>query len=135
VFGGTVNSVAVDSLSARVVVAYADLARRSGLLEMTITPSGGQVLVTAKLSVLGQSVSASATSDLRLKDGIIVMTARSLRVLGQSSPALLNALTGRLDLRVPVGTLPYNLALTGLHITPDGVVLDASSGPTVITLH
>jgi len=103
-----------------------------GLVGVTMTPREDGVEVRARISVLGMSVTATAVSSLSLKGRFIVVTARSLRALGQSSPAILNALTGRLDLRVPVGTLPYGLQLSGLHATSAGVVLDAKSGPTVL---
>lgn len=128
-----VESIPVSSIDATALVTYADLAHRSGLAGVTITPSGDGVQVTARLTVLGQTVRATADSRLSLRGDRIAVTARSLRVLGQSSPALVNALAGRLDLLVPVGTLPYGLHLTALEATPAGVRLTARSGPTVLT--
>lgn len=133
VLSGSVTSVPVDELTAQALVTYADLAHRSGLVGLTITPAGTLVHVTARITVLGQHFTATAVSSVALKGTSIVVTARSLRALGQSSPAILNALTGRLDLRVPVGTLPYGLRLTGLQVAPEGLLLQARSGPTVLT--
>jgi hypothetical protein len=130
---GDVGAVPVSGIDATALVTYADLAHRSGLTGVTITPAEGGVTVTARVTVLGQTVRASADSRLSLRGDRIAVTARSLRVLGQSSPALLNALAGRLDLLVPVGTLPYGLHLTSLSATPEGVRLTARSGPTVLT--
>jgi len=127
-----VGAIPVSGIDATALVTYADLAHRSGLTGVTITPIEDGVQVTARLTVLGQSVRASADSRLSLRGDRIAVTARSLRVLGQSSPALVNALAGRLDLLVPVGTLPYGLHLTGLDATPQGVRLTARSGPTVL---
>lgn len=132
VLRGDVNEVPVEGLTATALVTYADLARFSGLVGVTITPLANGVQVTGRLSVLGMSVRATAISRVSLVGRSIVVTARSLKVLGQTSPAILNALAGRLDLRVPVGTLPYDLQLTGLHATTAGVLLDAESGPTVL---
>jgi hypothetical protein len=128
-----VGAIPVSGIDATALVTYADLAHRSGLAGVTITPAEGGVQVTARITVLGQSVRATADSALSLRGDRIAVTARSLRVLGQSSPALVNALAGRLDLLVPVGTLPYGLHLTGLEATPEGVRLTARSGPTVLT--
>jgi hypothetical protein len=128
-----VESIPVSGIDATALVTYADLAHRSGLTGVTITPAEGGVQVTARITVLGQTVRATADSRVSLRGGRIAVTARSVRVLGQSSPALVNALAGRLDLLVPVGTLPYGLRLTSLSATPDGVRLTARSGPTVLT--
>jgi len=128
-----VSSIAVESLDARAVVAFADLAHRSGVVGMTIEPEGSDVRVTGRVRVLGQTVRASALSRVSLRNGRIAVTARSVRVLGQTTPGLVNALAGVLDLLVPVSRLPYGLTLTGLDVTPQGVVLRAESGPTVLS--
>jgi len=80
-----------------------------------------------------RALRASALSRVSLRNGRIAVTARSVRVLGQTTPGLVNALAGVLDLLVPVGRLPYGLTLTGLDVTPQGVVLRAESGPTVLS--
>lgn len=130
---GSVTSIAVESLDASAVVSFADLAHRSGVMGMTIEPEGTDLRVTGRVKVLGQTVSASALSRVSLRGGRIAVTARSVRVLGQTSPGVVNALAGVLDLLVPVGTLPYGLRLTGLEVTPAGVLLHARAGPTVLS--
>lgn len=129
---GEVGAIPVSGIDATALVTYVDLAHRSRLVGMTIRPAAGGVEVTARLTVLGRSVQATAMSSLSLRGGRIAVTARSLTVLGQSTPALVNALAGRLDLLVPVGTLPYGLHLTGVDATAAGVLLSARSGPTVL---
>jgi hypothetical protein len=129
---GTVRSIPVRSLEATAVVTYADLAHRSRVVGVTIAPEGDALRVTGRATVLGQTVRVSALSSVSLRGGRIAVTARSVRVLGQSSPALVNALAGTLDLLVPVGALPYDLQLTSLRVTPAGLQLSARSGPTVL---
>ncbi len=131
--GGKVLVIPVEDLDATAVVTFADLAHRSGVVGLTITPEGDGVRVTGRVKVLGRTVQASALSRVTLRGGRIAVTARSLRVLGQSSPAVLNALAGTLDLLVPIGKLPYDLTLTGLAVTADGVELRAKAGPTVLS--
>jgi len=127
-----VTSIPVAGLDATAVVTFADLAHRSRVVGLTIAPEGDGVRVTGRVTVLGQKVQVSALSSVSLRTGRIAVTARSLRVLGQSTPGLVNALAGTLDLLVPVGTLPFDLHLTGLQVTPDGLLLAARSGPTVL---
>lgn len=131
--GGSVTSIPVEGLHATAVVTYADLAHRSGVVGLTIAPEGEGVRVTGRVTVLGQTVRASALSRVSLRRGRIAVTAQSVRVLGQTSPGVVNALAGALDLLVPVGRLPYDLELTGLAVAPEGVVLRAESGPTVLS--
>lgn len=130
---GTVGAIPVGGIDATALVTYADLAHRSGIVGLSIAPAEGGVRVTGRVTVLGQSVRATALSRLSLRGNRIAVTARSLSVLGQSTPSLVNALAGMLDLLVPVGTLPYGLQLTDLRATPEGVLLTARSGPTVLS--
>ena len=128
---GQVADVPVSGLDATAVVTYVDLARASDVAGVSITPAAGGVNVTASLKVLGQAVQATATSDVTLKGTAIVVRARSVSVQGGSA-LLTRALSGRLDLRIPVGTLPFGLRLTDVEATPSGVRLTASSGATVL---
>ena len=126
-----VTDVPVSGLDATAVVTYVDLAHASDLAGVVITPARGRVDVTASLKVLGQTVKAVASSDVSLSGSTIVVRARSISVQGGSA-VLTAALAGKLDLRVPVGTLPFGLKLTDLVATDAGVRLSASSGPTVL---
>jgi hypothetical protein len=129
---GSVTSIPVAGLTASAVVTYADLAARSGLAGVTITPQGDLVRVTGRVTVLGRTVRATALSRVALRGTRIAVTASSLQVLGESTPRLVDLLAGALDLLVPVGRLPYDLRLTGLRVTPGGIRLAARSGPTVL---
>jgi hypothetical protein len=129
---GSVTGVPVEGLSATAVVTYGDIASLGTLMGITIVPAGSLVRVTAHLTLMGQRVTAVSESSVRLAGRAVLITAQKLSVLGQSSGPLTRALAGRLDLRVPVGTLPYGLALTGVHVDKQGLILEARSGPTVI---
>lgn len=129
---GQVSSVPVEGITATAVVTYADIASRGNIAGLSVQPAGSRVKVTGRITVLGQSVTASTESTIRIDGRSLVVTAQKVTVLGQSSGALNNALARRLDLRVPLGTLPYGLQLTGVHATSGGVVLDARSGATIL---
>ena len=127
--------VPVSRLTATAVIAYADIASARGVdRKLVVAPSGdGLVRVTGSVSVLGETLSATALSSVRLDGRTVVVTARRFEVGGKAADAALaSALAGRLDLRVPVGALPYGLVLTGLTITKDGIVLTAEAGPTIL---
>lgn len=132
VLRGEVSRIPVDGVTADALVTYADLAHSSGIVGLSVKAADGEVTVTGRVTVLGRTVTATAVSRVTLRGRSIAVTARSLKVLGSTSPALVNAVTGRLDLLVPVGTLPYGLTLTGLTVTQEGLLLQAESGPTVL---
>lgn len=129
---GKVDAVPVSGLDAVAVVTYADIAKKGGIAGISVTPLGAGVRVTGRVTVLGQTVTAATDSTLRLSGRSIVITAQRVMVQGQSNALLNKALAGRFDFKVPIGTLPYGLGLTGVTPSADGVHLEARSGPTVI---
>lgn len=131
---GSVTSVPVAGVRARAVVAYAELARRSGERRLAVAPAGdGRVRVTGSVQVLGRTLSAVAVSRVEVDGGALVVTAESYEVGDATADALLSrALGGRLDLRVPVDGLPYGLQVTGVEVQGDGVAVLAQAGRTVL---
>jgi hypothetical protein len=129
---GKVSNVPAEGLTATAVVQYVDIVGRSKIVGASVTPVPGGVKVTGRVTVLGQTVTASTVSTVRLEGRDIVIRARSIAVQGASSPAINDAIAGLLDVRVPVGSLPYGLRLTGIRPTSAGLVLSANSGPTVL---
>lgn len=128
----SVTSVPVERLSARVVIAFVDLAS-SGGRSLTIAPDGGRLRVNGRVTVLGQSLSVGTTSSIRIDGSALVITGQTVSVQGKQLAGPVGAaLAGTLDLRVPIGRLPYDLTLTGVHVEAGGVVVTAASGPTVL---
>lgn len=129
VLGGHVRSVPVGSLSARARVSYAELSAASGNRHLQFSPAqDGAVRVAGDLSVLGAGVKAAAVSRLSLQGSTLVLTSQTAKVGGVD----LGGLASGLDLKVPVGGLPYGLRPTGVSTGPDGVVLRAEGGATVL---
>lgn len=112
---GSVTAVPVEGLTATVVVSYADLAAAARLQGLAITPKGSDQLQLSA-TVRGQQVSADATVRLEGDDVVVVPAG--------SAP---------LGFRASVGSLPYGLRLQGVTVTPGGLRLAASSGPTVLS--
>lgn len=127
-----VESVPVRRLEATALVSAVSLADGSGTSDLSVEVVDGALRVTGEVQVLGATVTAVATSRVRLEGTRIVVSAESLEVQGRSSAALPRALRGALDFRVPVGTLPYGLRLTGVTVVDGGVQVSATSGPTVL---
>lgn len=131
--GGTVTQAPVQRLTARALVSYADLSRRSGSRRLTVAREGSGVAVTGSVEVLGRRFEATAVSTVRLDRGDIVIRAQRFRVGAEPvDEAVTRALGDLLDLRVKVGRLPFDLQLDGLGVEAEGVALTATGGPTVL---
>lgn len=129
---GTVDAVPVDGLTATGVVGYDDLARLSNLPSAQVRPAGAQLDVTARVTVLGQVLTVASRSAVTVSGGSLVLTPQTVRVQGSSSDLLDHAVRDRFDLRLPIGTLPFGLHLTGARVTHAGLVVTARSGPAVL---
>jgi hypothetical protein len=130
---GSVTRVPVAGVTARALVAYGELSRRSGDRRLTVAPAGDRVRVTGSVLVLGRTVTATAVSRVEVVDGALVLTAESYSVGDAAADDLLTrALGGRLDLRIPVSGLPYGLQLTAVDVQDDGVSVLAEAGATVL---
>ena len=131
---GDVASVPVDVLEARALVPYDELAQRSGAADVTVEPVGDRVRVTGRVEVLGRTLMAATLSRVELDGSDVVVTAESFDVGNQTLSAVLTrALTGKLDLRLPIEGLPYGLEPIALEVTPGGILVDASAADTVLT--
>lgn len=129
--GGDLTALPVGGLTATARITYADLARRTGLKGVSVTPEGERIRVTATVTVLGRSFTGSAVSSLLLRDGVLSFAARTATVAGASA-RVARVVAERLRFLVPVGDLPFGLRLDGVEVTRDGLRLTASSGPTVL---
>lgn len=132
VVGGDVTALPVEALDADVLVTFADLARRTGLQGVRIEAAGDDVRVSARVTVLGRTYSASAVSALALRGDVLTFVARSAVVAGERSEELRALVAQALRFAVSVGELPFGLQLDGVEVTPQGLRLQASSGPTVL---
>jgi hypothetical protein len=133
---GSVERVPVEAVEARALVSYDQLSQRAGDRQLRVAPAddGQRVRVTGSVDVLGRSLSAVAISRVEVVNGAIVLTAEEFEVGNEAADGLFrNALSGRLDLTIPVTGLPYGLQVTGLDVEPDGVVVQATASDTVLS--
>jgi hypothetical protein len=130
---GSVSTVPVDRLRATVLMSYADMSTQLRDRRLSVSRSGDLLRVTGSVSALGRTVSASALSSVALSGTSVVVTAQRFEVGGRAPDRLLTqALGNRLDFVVRIGTLPYGLKLTGVHVGPDGIVATAAGTNTVL---
>ncbi len=118
---GALQMVPVDRLTLGAVVPWSDLSALSTGRDVQIAPgtTPGEVQVLAAVDVLGTRLTVSAVSSLRLDGRTLVLTARDLKVGPASAPpAVVRALGGDLDLRLPLPPLPYGVQLTQRPLHP-----------------
>lgn len=84
-----------------------------------IAPDGGDLRVTGTTAY----GTIRGTARLGVASGGITVTPGQLDVAGIS----VGSLASRFTFTIPVGELPLHLTVTGVHVTPGGVVVDASA--------
>lgn len=119
--GWNIDKIPVDHATAQVTVPYSELARLSDVPGLTAKAHGDAVTLTAPLTGLG-TVTAVATP--KLTGNVVSVQPSSASVNGRPLPV---ALVGRLAYRLPVDSLPFQLKLTGLHVTADGLTGSATA--------
>ena len=132
---GSVQRVPVEGVRARALVSYEALALRSGERSLTVAPADGdRVRVTGSLDVAGRTLSVVAVSRVEVVEGDLLVTAEEYEVGNETADRLITRAIGdRLDLRIPVTGLPYDLEVTDVDVQPDGVAVVARTGATVLS--
>ena len=131
--GGAVDAVPVEELAATGVVTYAQLEALAGAgdLELAHDPQG--VRVRGSVRVLGRTVTASAVSSVALDGDTLVVRATRLDVEGARPPAAVErALRDRLDLRLPLPPLPYDVTLREVSPGPRGITVSGTARDVVL---
>lgn len=129
------ETIPVESVTARALVPYEALTQRYGDSGLIVEPEGdGRLRVTGRLRIFGQTLAAVALSRVEVEDGDIVIVAEEIGLgeEGGGDDVLTQALREQLDLRVPVEDLPYDLTVTGAEVRPDGVALRAEATDVVL---
>ena len=130
---GSVQRVPVEEVRARALVGYDDLARRAGERSVTVAPAGDRLRVTGSVDVGDRTLSVVAVSRVEVAEGDLLVTAEEYEVGNETADRLITRAVGdRLDLRIPVDGLPYDLEVTGVSVQPDGVAVVARTGATVL---
>lgn len=133
---GSANDILIDSASEQALITFDDL---NAYLESTdrsvrVEPSdGGNVRLTATVTVLGQEISASADAEISAADGAVAIRPTRLNTntdLDASSEALLGR---RLTVVVPMDPLPFGQQINEIRTVDAGFIVDAGGSNIVIT--
>ena len=131
---GSVTSVPVDRVDARVLLPFSVLERSTEVGDLTVAPEGDRLRLRGTVEVFGRELSGSALSRITTEDGAVVVTAERVDVGNDVANDLVSrALRGRFDVRVPIGGLPYGLQVDGVRVQPDGLSVRARGTDTVLS--
>ena len=131
---GTVTSVPVDRVDARVLLPFSVLERSTDVGDLTVAPDGDRLRLRGSVEVFGQELTASARGRLTVDDGAVVVTAESVDVGNDVVDDLVgNAVEDRFDVRVPLTGLPYGLEVDAVTVQPDGLAVTARARDTVVS--
>jgi hypothetical protein len=115
--GQNADSVTADNATGTALIAYSQVQRRlpAGI---KVSPDG------SGLSVVGTSAygAIKGTARLGVSSAGITVTPQSLTIAGISA----GSLASRFTFTIPVGVLPLHLTVTGVHVTPGGLVVNAT---------
>lgn len=131
-----VRRIGIGRSSEQVTLTYADLNTYLDAtgrpLRLAAASDEGLVTISGSVSVLGQSVEASADVDLYVDNGALHLAPRQIdtgsMTLDQASRLLLRQ---RLTLTVPLGALPFGHTLTSVTPYHDGLRVSAE-GTSII---
>jgi hypothetical protein len=128
-----VSEVPVDRITGDLTVGYDDLARASGIQNLTIVRDGDGLKVSGSVEVLGQQVDANATGSVAVQDNDLVITAERAEVGGVELPeAALRAAAQLLSFKVSPRGLPLALRITDVTIGDTGLQVSAVSEDAVL---
>jgi hypothetical protein len=127
-----VSQIPVDHVDGTATLSYALVSAQIGH-GTTLTYAGDGLRLTTTATILGQSVPLTAVGKVRLDGDALVVDAEQASAAGVKVPsALVGRASQALDLRYRIPALPFGLQLTGVHPTPDGVVVDVRGTGTVL---
>lgn len=104
----------------------------TGMTNVTISPlPNGQIEMKTPVRVLGLSTDVVATGTVHVSGSVVHVSVTQVQAQGGGVPAALNSIIGTLknalsvDLRIPA--LPYNIKITNVQTTTDGIVVNGDA--------
>ena len=129
-----VERVPAERVTALGLVEYVELAQSYEGQELSVEPEGDQVLLTGDLQGLDTTLLVEALASVEVVEGELEITTEEV-AFGEDGTrrALTQSVRDQLDLRVPVGDLPYDLTLTAVEVRTDGMALRAEATDVVLS--
>jgi hypothetical protein len=112
-------------------IGYPDLAELIGQRGLKLGERDGKIVGSVPIQALGQTVTASGTAALAVKDGVVSVTFTDVKAAGLPDIPLVRSLVDgyakrlAIDLKVPA--LPLGLKVRKVEATPAGLVVTAGA--------
>jgi hypothetical protein len=128
-----VDSLPIDHVDAVATIPYAEAAQLTGIDGLRLSDNNGTLHVTlsANLAPLGD-LTASADADLHVSGNRVTYTVRQITVNGAPVAALTPQLQQMMNGELTLPTLPYQLHITGVAVTPSGIQAKAEADHIVV---
>lgn len=125
--GGNVSAVPVDRVAGTVVLGLSEVAAETGQ-DVRIEAEGDRLRVSGTIALAGQQLAVSALSEVVLDGETLAIRAEEIQINGEvGSGPVLDAARDLLDLQVPLAGLPYDLRLTDVTVSGDGLRVSAAA--------
>ena len=125
---GTVDRLTADSGRIHLTVPTASIATAVGLPGLTITGQGGDLVLGATVSALGQQFPVTARLDAAVTDSVLSLRSGEVSGAGITLPAeVVGALGALVDLTVPLEGLPFTVTAGAVSVSGGAVVVDATT--------
>lgn len=128
-FTWNIDAVPVDEVTATVTVPYAEVESLSGVKGLQLKPDGKKLAISGPVPIAGRSVQMSGTAHAEVQDSDLIVVPDTAKANGADIPP---ALLRGLRFRIPVRDLPFELRLTDVVVTPDGLAGTASAKNIVV---
>jgi hypothetical protein len=129
-----VDSLPIDHVDAVATIPYAEAAQLTGIEGLQLSDDHGTLHATLSANVppLG-GITASADADVHASGNRVSYTVRQITVNGAPVPgALTPALQQMMNGELTLPTLPYQLHITGVAVTPSGIQAKAEADHIVV---
>lgn len=132
---GTVERLTADSARARLAVPVDSIAAATGLPELQITSVDGGLALSTTVTALGQQFPITARLDAAVTDSTLTLRSGSISGAGVTiPPEAVAALSGLVDLSVPLAGLPFTVTSGRVSVSGADVVVDATTSALDLSL-
>ncbi|HVX47078.1 MAG TPA: DUF2993 domain-containing protein [Mycobacteriales bacterium] len=128
-FTWNIDSVPVDQVTATVTMPYSEVASLSGVQGLKVRPDGKKLAISGPVPISGRTVPMSGTAHAEVQNSDLIVIPDSAKANGADIPP---ALLQGLRFTIRVRDLPFDLRLTDVTVTPDGLAGSATAKDIVI---
>lgn len=125
---GDVDRLVADTGRVRLTIPTTAIAEAVGLPGLSITEENGDLVVAARVTVLGREFPVTARLDAAVSDSVLSLRSGALSGAGITLPTQVTAaLQDLVDLAVPLDTLPFTVTSGDVSVVGTDVIVEATT--------